>query len=105
MENFRQIINWIYPLMNIIILIISLTKLNTKSGVFFSIGFGITAFNTIIWRLIAFLPDLIDIPILDIYKYYEIISLLFYFSSSILIILGISNLGNSKSETLDSGIV
>jgi hypothetical protein len=98
MEILNSIQQWIYPIMSLILFILSAVSLRYNGSLFFIAAFGLNFLNSIFWKLLPFVIDHFKLSTVEAYKYSGFLSFAIYLLSSLFFIIGIVLLGKIKPE-------
>ena len=105
MDIVSQITQWIYPLIELVIVICCFIYIKHKIGMLLGIAFSLMLFSSLTWRIISFSNGSVDLTI--IYSALGYITPVLYLVSSGLIIVAIINIGelvaSSSAPSSQSG--
>jgi hypothetical protein len=98
MEILNTIQQWVYPVMSLVIFIVSLVSLRYNGSVFFIVAFGLNFINSFFWKILPYLINHFGFSMEEVYKYYGFISFAIFILSSMFLIIGIVLLGKIKPD-------
>ena len=92
--DFYSIMQWIYPLLDLIIMVLCFTMLRNTGGILLGVAFLIMAVSSLSWPLTEWLMSLKP-GNNYLYEISSIAGFVAYFISSLLIIFGVISLSSS----------
>jgi len=93
MDIVSQITQWIYPLIELAVVICCFIYIKHKIGMLLGIAFSLMLLSSLTWRLASYINGLYDFDLTSIYEVLGYVNLIIYLVSSGLIIVAIIKIG------------